>query len=161
MPTCRILFVCLGNICRSPCAEGVMKHLVAEQGLSESYSIDSAGTGDWHAGQLADPRMRRAALALGYPLTSIARQVRAPLDFDSFDHIVAMDRQNLHDLQALARHDADLAKLSLMTDYCTRYDLAGVPDPYFGGDEGFTDVIHILEDGCAELLRQLAAQNAR
>jgi protein-tyrosine phosphatase len=150
----RVLFVCLGNICRSPTAEGVFRRLVAEAGLAGRFAIDSAGTGDWHLGEAPDPRMQAAATALGYPLGGTARQVR-PADFATFDHILAMDQSNLRDLVQLAPAE-HRAKVRLLR----QYDPAGagdVPDPYYGGAEGFTEVVRIVERSCRALLADLTA----
>lgn len=151
MPT-HVLFVCLGNICRSPTAEGVFRVLVAEAGLAEDFVIDSAGTGDWHVGEAPDRRMQQAAAARGYPLGGTARQVRAA-DFTRFDHILAMDRSNLRDLVHLAPGE-QLAKIRLLR----QYDPAGggdVPDPYYGAADGFDEVVTIVERSCAALLATL------
>jgi protein-tyrosine phosphatase len=153
----RILFVCLGNICRSPTAEAVMQQRLVARQLCERIELDSAGTGDWHVGERADPRMRKHAGDRGYDLTSIARQVAAPEDFDRFDYIIAMDDTNYEDLLKLARHDADRARLHRMVSFCTRHQVPVVPDPYFGGAAGFEQVIDILEDACDGLLARVAS----
>jgi protein-tyrosine phosphatase len=152
MTQTRVLFVCLGNICRSPTAEGVFRRLVADAGLADRFVIDSAGTGDWHVGEPPDPRMQAAATALGYPLDGTARQVRAD-DFAAFDHILAMDRSNLRDLVHLAPAE-HLAKIGLLR----QHDPVGggdVPDPYYSGPEGFTEVVRIIERSCNGLLAEL------
>lgn len=152
MPPTRVLFVCLGNICRSPTAEGVFRRLVADAGLADAFDIDSAGTGDWHVGEPPDRRMQAAAAARGYPLGGTARQVRGA-DFAAFDHILAMDRDNLRDLvrQAPAEHRA---KIRLLRDYDP---LGGgdVPDPYYEGPAGFDEVVTIVERACRGLLAAL------
>lgn len=151
----RILFVCLGNICRSPAAEGVMRELVDERGLAHKYVIDSAGTYGGHAGQLPDRRMRVHATRRGYHLTHRSRPV-AESDFDRFDIIVAMDEANRRNLMALAPTTQDEKKVVRMMDYCrtaTRYD--HVPDPYYEGAEGFELVLDLLEDACRGLLDSL------
>jgi protein-tyrosine phosphatase len=149
----KVLFVCLGNICRSPTAEGVFRHLVEEAGLGERFTIASAGTGGWHQGELPDPRMRSAAKRRGYRLESKARQVEAG-DFESFDHIVAMDESNRADLLAIcpAPHRS---KIVLLRDWDAERDHPGVPDPYYGGDEGFETVLDIVERSCRRLLEHL------
>jgi protein-tyrosine phosphatase len=146
----RILFVCMGNICRSPTAEGVMRRLVADAGLDDVIEIDSAGTGGWHAGEPPDARAATAARRRGVTLEGGARQVR-PEDFDRFDLIVAMDRGNLRELRALAPGDGAREKLRLL--------VAGqdVPDPYYGGDRGFETVLDMVEAACRELLDELRA----
>ena len=147
----RILFVCLGNICRSPAAEGVMKSIVAAKGQSEQWYIDSAGTGRWHIGQLPDKRMRVHALRRGLNLDHHCRQVHES-DFDDFDLIVAMDNDNEQNLHAIARTLADDNKIVPMADFitmATRYDY--IPDPYYEGAEGFELVLDLLQDACANL----------
>jgi protein-tyrosine phosphatase len=146
-----ILFVCMGNICRSPTAEGVFQKLVSDAGRESEFEIDSAGTTGYHAGGLADRRMRAAAKARGYHLDSIARQIKLT-DFDRFDLIITMDDDNFHDVSSL--NPGSGARLVRMCDYCEVFDETEVPDPYYGGEQGFQRVIDILEDACANLLRQ-------
>ncbi|NJK89212.1 MAG: low molecular weight phosphotyrosine protein phosphatase [Myxococcales bacterium] len=138
-----VLFVCLGNICRSPTAEGVFRELVREARLEAGFRIDSAGTGGWHAGELPDPRMREAARRRGYVLESQARQVRVD-DFHSFDWILAMDRTNLAELERRRPSDGK-AELRLFRDFDPEPGDREVPDPYYGGDEGFEEVMDIVE----------------
>ena len=158
MTTTRVLFVCLGNICRSPAAEGVFVHLLEQRGLSDRFVVDSAGTGGWHVGRRADERMRAAASRRGIELTSRARQIDLA-DLHSFDHIVTMDHDNLAAVQALAReagNPSGQAQISAMTTYCRRYTSAAeVPDPYYGGPQGFEHVLDLLEDACDGLLATL------
>ncbi len=173
----RICFVCLGNICRSPTAEGVMKKLVADAGLGDRIFIDSAGTGAWHEGELADPRSRAEALRRGLTLTSIARQVVAE-DFDDFDYLIAMDRQNERDLKRLANDSAVApelpsgspmgaglrsrqrrAKISLLRSYADKVSELDVPDPYQDGPRGFVDVYDICVSGCTGLLAHLRGEH--
>ena len=149
----RVLFVCLGNICRSPTGEGVLRRVVERRGLAEVVEIDSAGTGAWHAGEPADRRMRSAAAERGYELTSRARQVSAG-DFDHFDLIVAMDRANLGDLRGLDPGDAR-AELRLFSDFLPPGSPEDVPDPYYGGPQGFDRVIDLIEQGAETLLDHL------
>jgi protein-tyrosine phosphatase len=151
----RLCFVCLGNICRSPTAEGVMHKLVLDAGLSQRFSIDSAGTGAYHAGEPADGRSRDEARRRGVELTSLARQF-VVADFERFDYVLAMDRRNQRDLQAVARGDDDLQKLHLLRRFDPRsgQDL-DVPDPYYGGDGGFARVYDICLAGCGGLLEHL------
>ena len=151
----QVLFVCLGNICRSPAAEGVMQHLVDEAGLSTSIRIDSAGTESWHHGKLPDARMREAGKARGYLLQSRARQVKRD-DLANFDLILAMDADNLRNLRALDPEGLHATKIRAFCDCCTDHDEKEVPDPYYGGPEGFEKVLNLLEDGCANVLRQIA-----
>jgi protein-tyrosine phosphatase len=146
----RILFVCMGNICRSPTAEGVMRRLVADAGLDGVIEIDSAGTGGWHAGEPPDARAATAAHRRGVTLEGGARQVRAE-DFGRFDLIVAMDRGNLRELHALAPGDGARGKLRLLVAD------QDVPDPYYGGARGFETVLDMVEAACRELLDELRA----
>lgn len=141
----------MGNICRSPTAEGVFRQLVDEAGRSSEFLIDSAGTIGFHAGHPADSRMQAAANDRGYRLESIARQVERT-DFDRFDLIVAMDDDNFRDLNAM--NHGSSAEIVRMCDYCKEHDATEVPDPYYGGERGFYTVIDILEDACQNLLRQ-------
>lgn len=150
----RILFVCLGNICRSPAAEGVMRHLVEREGLRDGVEIDSAGTGDWHTGDLPDARMRQHAAKRGYLLTSRARQVRTE-DFAAFDLIVAMDRDNLRNLRDFAGSGEDMNRVKLFCEFTTGHSRKDVPDPYYGGPDGFGTVLDLVENGCAGILRKI------
>jgi protein-tyrosine phosphatase len=150
----RLLFVCLGNICRSPTAEGVMRHLLVEEGLAEVVEIDSAGTGDWHVGHAPDHRSAGAASGRGIELTGAARQV-APEDFETYDLIVAMDRSNHDDLLALAPDDDARDRVRLLREYDPEAVAAGeleVPDPYYGGADGFEDVLDLVVRACEGLL---------
>jgi protein-tyrosine phosphatase len=151
MKPTKILFVCLGNICRSPAAEGVMKDLA--KGLP--IEIQSAGTAGYHIGELPDSRMRSHALKRGYNLISHAQQFDPSKHFEQFDHIIAMDGNNLSDLRSMDRSKKYHHKLSLMTDYSQTMDVDEVPDPYYGGPAGFEHVLDILEDACAGLLKKL------
>ncbi len=157
--TNNILFVCLGNICRSPAAEGVFKKLAADAGLD--MVIDSAGTAGWHSGEPADARMRNHAKARGYSLDSVARQFNPAVDFEKFDWIITMDDQNYLDLQSMDREGAYTNKLKRMVDFCSQQHIKAVPDPYYGGPEGFEQVIDILEDACGGLLEELRGRNRK
>jgi protein-tyrosine phosphatase len=155
----RLLFVCLGNICRSPAAEGVFLHLLERQGLEDRFLIDSAGTGGWHVGRTADRRMRAAAERRGIHLPSRARQLERG-DLIQFDRILTMDDENLRTVQLLAREltgsqAAGLAVIEPITRYCRRFRTREVPDPYYGGDDGFEQVLDLLEDACEGLLASL------
>lgn len=154
----RVLFVCLGNICRSPTAEAVMRAQIAERGLDGRVDVDSAGTIAYHAGEGADPRMQRAAAERGYPLDSIARQVTAE-DFETAHLIVAMDRSNKEDLEALAPAGADrkVGKVRLLSEYLPEGSPRDVPDPYWGGASGFDRVIDLMEEACPHILDELVA----
>lgn len=151
----KILFVCLGNICRSPAAQGVMERLVEEQGLTDKYEIDSAGLYGGHAGDLPDSRMRVHARKRGLELTHRSRQVRES-DFERFDIIVAMDDSNYDRLRRLAPTLREEKKVVKMADYFTLHPWEDcVPDPYYEGAEGFEKALDLIEDGCNTLLRKL------
>jgi protein-tyrosine phosphatase len=158
----RLLFVCLGNICRSPAAEGVFLHLLAREGLEQQFVVDSAGTGGWHVGNRADRRMRAAAERRGIHLPSRARQIETA-DLHRFDRILTMDDDNLRAVQTLARgldrqpHQpkGPIARIEPITRYCARFQVSDVPDPYYGGEEGFEQVLDLLEDACFGLLQEL------
>jgi protein-tyrosine phosphatase len=150
----RVLFVCIGNICRSPAAEGVFQQLLAERGLERAFAVDSAGTGAWHVGQPPDRRMREAAARRGIPLLSRARQL-APADLQHFDHVLTMDGENLEAVRALARAHPSTARIAALTGHCRRSRALEVPDPYYGGSEGFEQVLDLLEDACLGLLETL------
>jgi protein-tyrosine phosphatase len=144
--TVRVLFVCMGNICRSPTAEGVMRHLVREAGLEDEIDVDSAGTGGWHVGAPPDRRATAAARARGVELAGAARQVE-PWDFTEFDVLVALDSDNLADLYRMAPPGTE-HKLRML-------DTEDVPDPYYGGADGFDAVFDQVERACRALLDEL------
>lgn len=151
----RICFVCLGNICRSPTAEGVFRKLAEDRKLAHKFEVDSAGTGDWHAGELADPRTRKAALARGIELTHRARQL-VVADFNRFDHIIVMDAANFAEVSRRAPNAAARAKISLLRSHGSPTEtIAEVPDPYYGDAQGFEDVLNICESACVALLDKL------
>ena len=150
----KLLFVCLGNICRSPTAEAIMNHLIQKEGLEDQITCDSAGTIGYHQGSPADSRMKKHAAHYGYDLTSISRPV-SPEDFEKFDMIIGMDDQNVTDLHHMDYTGKNGHKIHKMTNFCNRYHENSVPDPYYGGDEGFKKVIHILEDACGSLLAKI------
>lgn len=154
----KILFVCLGNICRSPMAEGVMRRLVEDAGLEKEFVIDSAGTSGYHIGELPDSRMRAHASRRGYNLTHRSRRVRTE-DFYDFDLIIGMDDQNIASLQERAPSTEATQKIHRMTEYNTRIPADHIPDPYYGGDSGFEHVIDLLEDACSGLLEALTQDN--
>lgn len=154
-----VLFICLGNICRSPAAQAVMQRMVDEQGLTDRFFIDSAGIGGWHIGDLPDKRMRVHARPRGYELTHRARKVKAA-DFEDFDLIVGMDANNVDDLCSLAATVEQKDKVVMMGDYIRRFPHHDyVPDPYYEGSEGFELVLDLLEDACDNLLNQIIKQN--
>ena len=152
----KILFVCLGNICRSPAGEGVMQRLVQERGLAHRFQRESAGTYSGHQGQLPDPRMRRHASRRGYNLTHRARPITSD-DFEYFDIIVAMDESNRRNLMHLAASPEQQAKIVMLGNYIVKlrahYDY--VPDPYYEGAEGFELALDLLEDACENLLNDI------
>lgn len=151
----KILFVCLGNICRSPAAQGVMERLVKERNVADKYEIDSAGLYGGHAGDLPDNRMRVHARRRGLELTHRSRQVRES-DFDYFDIIVAMDDSNYDQLRRLAPTTEDETKVVRMADFFTLHPWADcVPDPYYEGAEGFEKALDLIEDGCNTMLNRL------
>jgi protein-tyrosine phosphatase len=154
----RICFVCLGNICRSPTAEAVMRHLVKQAGLEKKIAVDSAGTGDWHVGGARDKRSHAVGVARGIPLSGLARQFVAA-DFDDYDHVLAMDRSNRDELVRMARHATDRAKVALLRSFDPGAPPdAEVPDPYYGGPRGFEEVFDICERACRGLLAQLTRE---
>jgi protein-tyrosine phosphatase len=155
----RILFVCMGNICRSPTAEGVMRALVRDEGLDGAIELDSAGTGGWHAGEPPDERAVHAALQRDIVLDGAARQVTAA-DFERFDLVLAMDRENERDLVALAPDDEARAKVHLLREFDPEAVAVGdldVPDPYFGGPRGFERVLDVVTAACRGLLAEVRA----
>jgi protein-tyrosine phosphatase len=149
----KILFVCMGNICRSPTAEGVFRHLVEKEGLADRVFIDSAGTGEWHIGSAPDPRSCKAAAKRGYDLTNLrGRQVNRH-DFADFDYVLAMDEENLRTLKRLAARE-HAHKIRFFTEFSSD-GAAGVPDPYAGGAQGFELVLDLIEDAAQGLLRHI------
>ena len=157
MEALQLLFVCTGNICRSPAAEGIMQTLVQRQGLESLIHCDSAGTSGYHVGDRADERMRYHAKLRGYELLSLSRQFH-PEDFEKFDLILVMDQRNLKSLIALDPKLQYRSKIHNMTDFCESFSIKEVPDPYYGGDAGFEQVLDLLEDACTGLLKHLQTQ---
>ena len=160
--TQKLLFVCLGNICRSPAAEGVFLHLLKEQGLSDHFVVDSAGTGSWHVGNKADPRMCAAAERRGIHLPSLARQIELD-DFRRFDLVLTMDSDNLRNVRSLAKEAGTNATATIrpMLSYSRSTRLEDVPDPYYGGEQGFEHVLDLLEDACSGLIEEIKPQIKR
>ncbi|MEM7555742.1 MAG: low molecular weight protein-tyrosine-phosphatase [Cyanobacteria bacterium P01_A01_bin.84] len=155
----KLLFVCLGNICRSPSAENIMNHLVAENGLTDKIICDSAGTSSYHIGSLPDRRMSAAVSKnLGIQMRGQARQFQKS-DFQDFDLILAMDADNYQDIIRLDDTQEYADKIRMMCDFCTQHTMKEVPDPYYGGVEGFNQVIELLLDACGGLLANIESKN--
>lgn len=150
----KLLFVCLGNICRSPSAENIMRHLVHQANLDHLITCDSAGTASYHVGNSPDRRMAAAAQRQGIPLVGAARQFTAA-DFTAFDLILAMDQDNYRDILRLDPQGQYHHKVKMMCDFCQHHRDREVPDPYYGGPEGFDYVIDLLRDACGGLLAHL------
>ncbi|MFN3927843.1 MAG: low molecular weight protein-tyrosine-phosphatase [Pseudanabaenaceae cyanobacterium] len=153
----KLLFVCLGNICRSPAAENLMNYLLRKHGLADKISCDSAGTAGYHVGSPPDRRMTLAASQRGLTFTGSARRLE-PMDLREFDLILAMDRSNYRDILALDPQGKYHHKVKMMCDFCRTFPDKEVPDPYYGGAEGFEYVLDLLTDACQGLLEYLQAQ---
>lgn len=152
----KLLFICLGNICRSPAAHAVMQKLVDDNDLQDAIEVDSAGIGNWHVGQLPDSRMRERGSLRGYRVDHHARQFDAAHDFAYFDYIVVMDEDNYRNITRQAHGSDDASKVVRMADYFSQYPNAtSVPDPYYGGISDFDRALDLIEDGCSGLLKQL------
>lgn len=150
----KVLFVCLGNICRSPAAEGIMKGLVKNQNLDEKIEIDSAGTSGYHDGELPDSRMRKHGSRRGYCFDSVSRKFTQN-DFDNFDLIVAMDDSNYHNIMKVCPDLDSQEKVCRMVDFSQKYGHDHIPDPYYMGADGFELVLDLLEDACEGLLNDI------
>lgn len=151
----KLCFICLGNICRSPAAEGVMKHIVEREGRTADFEIDSAGIGGWHVGQLPDHRMRRRGAAHGYSFNSRARQFSAS-DFQRFDLLLVMDRDNYNDVVSRAHNDEERRKVVMLSDFMTHHPgQYYIPDPYYGDDSDFDFALDLIEDACENLFAYL------
>jgi protein-tyrosine phosphatase len=151
----KILFVCMGNICRSPAAEGIAKKLIKEKGLNEKIEVDSAGTLDYHTGELPDQRMIKHASKRGYVLDSSARQFYPKNDFEYFDYIVTMDDNNYSEITSLDRKNRYKDKVMKMVSFGNRIKVDEVPDPYYNGTQGFENVLDILEDSVEGLINKV------
>jgi low molecular weight protein-tyrosine phosphatase len=149
-----VLFVCMGNICRSPTAEAVFRARVEEAGLGDLIRIDSAGTHDYHIGEPPDSRMQRAAMNRGYDMSDISGRQVSREDFGRFDYVLAMDRANLAILQRLRPREAE-SHLGLFLEFSGQHEESEVPDPYYGGSEGFERVLDMVEDAADGLLRHI------
>jgi protein-tyrosine phosphatase len=156
----KLLFVCLGNICRSPAAENIMNHLAAKAGIANQIECDSAGTGNYHVGSSPDHRMQAAAVKRNIPMIGSARQFTTA-DFTTFDLIIAMDRDNYQNILELDPQSQYRDKVKMMCDFATQHPDKEVPDPYFGGAEGFDYVINLLTDACGGLLLQLQSTGSK
>lgn len=157
MEKASILLVCMGNICRSPTAEGVLRAFVEREGLQAVFEIDSAGTHGYHVGEPPDERARKAAQRRGYDLSQLRARRVDEVDFTRFDRILAMDRDNLSLLKRACPPEYRY-KLGLFLDYATRFDDREVPDPYYGGGEGFEHVLDLVEDAAQGLIAALRAK---
>lgn len=149
----RVLFVCLGNICRSPAAEIIFRKFVSDEGLNGSYEIDSAGTIGHHEGSPPDPRMAESLKRQGFEISGRARRI-LPSDLETFDLIVTMDESNLEHVRDLDPEGRCHEKIRPLTSFCSEHDDPRVPDPYYGGQRGFDHVISLLKDGCRGILRE-------
>jgi protein-tyrosine phosphatase len=152
----RLLFVCLGNICRSPTAEAIMRSRVADAGLEDRIEVDSAGTGGWHRGEPPDDRALAEAARRGMNMTSTARQVHVG-DFELFDLVLAMDASNADDLRDLASSPTHRAKVRLLREFDPTAGDFDVPDPYYSGPDGFADVFDLIDAACQGLLDHVRA----
>lgn len=159
MKNIKLLFICLGNICRSPAAHAVMEHLVEQEGLQDTIQIDSAGIGDWHKGQLPDKRMRSCAAERGFNLMHKARHFKGHEDIAKFDLILVMDDENYRDVAFYAKSQEEKEKIHYLAGYLTHHPKYHIiPDPYYGTSADFHLVLDLIEDACRELLRQLATR---
>lgn len=152
-----ILFVCLGNICRSPAAQGILLHMALKDPVLQDLHVESCGLGEWHIGQLPDPRMREASQNRGIVLTSRAQQFQ-PAFMDSFDLILAADSQILNELHKHAKTTHQKAKIHLITHFSPCYQGKDIPDPYYQGEAGFEHILDMLEDSCEGLVEHLKSQ---
>lgn len=155
----KVLFVCLGNICRSPTAEGIFHSLVETANLQDKIQIDSAGTSDMHVGKAPDKRTQEIGLDRGYDLSDLRGRQFVAADLDEFDYILVMDKQNQADVEDLVTEPEQLDKIQLMLSY-NPSTVSEVPDPYYGGEPGFHQVVDLLESACKRLLVQIRKKNA-
>lgn len=153
-----ILFVCMGNICRSPAAEAVMNSIIKKAGMQDKIKCDSAGTIAYHEGEPSDSRMKHHARMHGYSLNHKARKIRFE-DLEKFDYILTMDKENYADVLELDKERKYFDKILMMTKFCTNHDEEEVPDPYYGGPAGFEKVLDLLEDACEGLLNHVLSEH--
>lgn len=151
-----VLFVCMGNICRSPMAEGVFNRIIENNKATDTFTVDSAGMYSYHSGELADNRMRFHASKRNYNLTHRSRQV-VRNDFEKFDYLIAMDEDNFEGLTLMAQTKSDNEKIYRMVDFSRKFQPSHIPDPYYGGDHGFEHVIDLLEDACEGFFEKITA----
>lgn len=152
----KILFICLGNICRSPAAHAIMQKMVDDERLSDKYEIDSAGIGDWHLGELPDKRMRERGAKQGYKITHLARQFNAATDFAHFDIIIVMDEKNYSNIISQTKNNIYKSKVKCIAEYFVKFKgYKEVPDPYYGGIEEFDKALDLIKDGCEGILNNL------
>jgi protein-tyrosine phosphatase len=154
----KVLFVCMGNICRSPTAEGVFQHHLAAQGLERQVSVDSAGTHGWHEGNPPDPRSVSAARDRGIDISYLRSRKVRPSDFTEFDYILAMDRDNFNDMVDVAVMDGT-ARVQLFLEFASDLDATDVPDPYYGGESGFDHVLDLIEAASEGLIAHIRARH--
>ncbi len=159
MQKTKILFVCLGNICRSPTAEGVFRKLVSDRNLSHLVEVDSAGTSGWHIGEAPDARTVQAAATRGYDLSQLRGRQSTSDDFFKFDYILAMDKTNLSNLRSIEPNTGETARLELFLNYAKNSDYSEVPDPYHGGAKGFELVLNLVEDACEGLITEVLSRS--
>jgi len=151
----KVLFICLGNICRSPSAEAVMKKLIKDQNMENLIEVDSAGTINYHEGETSDKRMQKHAERRGYKLDHLAKGFKRETDFSSSDYIVTMDNNNYYEIKSMDSKDRYTDKIFKMSEFSVNINFEEVPDPYYGGDKGFELVLDILEDACKGLLEKI------
>jgi len=151
----KVLFICLGNICRSPSAEAVMKKLIKDQNMENLIEVDSAGTINYHEGETSDKRMQKHAERRGYKLDHLAKGFKRETDFSSSDYIVTMDNNNYYEIKSMDSKDRYTDKIFKMSEFSVNINFEEVPDPYYGGDKGFEIVLDILEDACKGLLEKI------
>jgi len=151
----KVLFICLGNICRSPSAEAVMKKLIKDQNMENLIEVDSAGTINYHEGETSDKRMQKHAERRGYKLDHLAKGFKRETDFSSSDYIVTMDNNNYYEIKSMDSKDRYTDKIFKMSEFSVNINFEEVPDPFYGGDKGFELVLDILEDACKGLLEKI------